>query len=119
MPDPWVLVFPGQGAQAVGMGRDIAEALPEARAMFNRADEVLGVGLSKIMFEGPDTAGLRISDLTIVDGGKTKLTGKDLAAELARLILMFNDLARRVYDLFGRLQALPQFVPSHDTRPPQ
>lgn len=56
MPDPWVLVFPGQGAQAVGMGRDIAEALPEARAMCDRADEVLGFGLSKIMFEGPDTA---------------------------------------------------------------
>ena len=51
-----VLVFPGQGAQAVGMGRDIASALPEARALFERADALLGMPISKTMFEGPDTA---------------------------------------------------------------
>ena len=41
MPDLPVLVFPGQGAQAVGMGRDLAEAVPEVAALFKRADEVL------------------------------------------------------------------------------
>jgi [acyl-carrier-protein] S-malonyltransferase len=56
MSDAWVLVFPGQGAQAVGMGQDLAEALPEARQMFTRADELLGIPLSKTIFEGPDTA---------------------------------------------------------------
>ncbi|HYF51517.1 MAG TPA: ACP S-malonyltransferase [Planctomycetota bacterium] len=55
MPDSWVLVFPGQGAQAVGMARDIADALPEAREMFKAADDILGVNLSRIIFEGPDT----------------------------------------------------------------
>lgn len=52
----WVLVFPGQGAQVVGMGRDLADALPEAREMFKCADELLGIPLSKTIFEGPDTA---------------------------------------------------------------
>src|SRR5258706_15917941 len=52
----FVLVFPGQGAQAVGMGRDLAEIYPSVRAHFLLADQVLGFGLSKIMFEGPDTA---------------------------------------------------------------
>jgi len=56
MSDPWVLVFPGQGAQVVGMGKDIADALPEVRAMFARADELLGTPLTKTIFEGPDTA---------------------------------------------------------------
>lgn len=56
MADPWVLVFPGQGAQAVGMGKDVAEALPEIRQMFQRADDVLGFPLTKTIFEGPDSA---------------------------------------------------------------
>lgn len=49
-----VLVLAGQGAQSVGMGRELAEAHPECRALFQEADEVLGYGLSKICFEGPD-----------------------------------------------------------------
>jgi [acyl-carrier-protein] S-malonyltransferase len=56
MSDAWVLVFPGQGAQVVGMGKDIAAALPEVRRMFARADELLGLPLTQAMFEGPDTA---------------------------------------------------------------
>jgi [acyl-carrier-protein] S-malonyltransferase len=47
------VVFAGQGAQAVGMGRDLAEASPSCAALFKRADEVLGMSLSKICFEGP------------------------------------------------------------------
>ncbi|MGE5316280.1 MAG: ACP S-malonyltransferase [Acidobacteriota bacterium] len=47
-------IFPGQGSQYAGMGRDLAERYPEARAMFERADKVLGLPLSKICFEGPD-----------------------------------------------------------------
>ncbi len=51
-----VLVFPGQGAQAVGMGKDLAEAFPEVKRLFTRADELLGFSLSKAIFDGPDTA---------------------------------------------------------------
>ena len=46
-------LFPGQGAQTVGMGADAYEALPGAREVFDRADGILGFGLSQICFEGP------------------------------------------------------------------
>lgn len=46
-------LFAGQGAQKVGMGRDLAEASPAARELFARADEVLQMNLSQVMFEGP------------------------------------------------------------------
>jgi len=49
------VVFAGQGAQSVGMGRDLAEASEGCRRLFERADEVLGYGLSQICFEGPET----------------------------------------------------------------
>jgi [acyl-carrier-protein] S-malonyltransferase len=47
-------VFPGQGAQAVGMGRDLYDSYPAARAVFEQADEALGFSLSTICFEGPE-----------------------------------------------------------------
>ena len=48
-------VFAGQGAQAVGMGRDLAESNPECKDLFQRANDALGFDLAKICFEGPDT----------------------------------------------------------------
>ncbi|MCU6712312.1 ACP S-malonyltransferase [Paenibacillus sp. J5C_2022] len=49
-------VFPGQGAQAVGMGRDAFDASEQARAIFHEADEALGFKLSSIIFDGPEAA---------------------------------------------------------------
>jgi [acyl-carrier-protein] S-malonyltransferase len=46
-------LFPGQGAQSVGMGRQLAESLPAARALFDRANQFLGYDLAKLCFEGP------------------------------------------------------------------
>lgn len=46
--------FPGQGSQAVGMGKELAEAFPEARAVFDEVDAALGEKLSQTMFEGPE-----------------------------------------------------------------
>jgi [acyl-carrier-protein] S-malonyltransferase len=46
-------LFPGQGSQAVGMGKALAERYPEARALFEEADQVLGFALSRLCFEGP------------------------------------------------------------------
>lgn len=48
------LLFAGQGAQAVGMGKDLAATRPCAAELFKRADEILGRSLSKIAFEGPE-----------------------------------------------------------------
>ena len=48
------LLFPGQGSQTVGMGRNLYESYPAARAVFDEADEALGFALSKLIFEGPD-----------------------------------------------------------------
>ncbi len=47
-------VFPGQGAQFPGMGKDLYEHNPEARAMFDKADEILGFSITDLMFNGTD-----------------------------------------------------------------
>ena len=49
-------VFPGQGSQHVGMGRDLFEASAAARAVFEQADEALGFSLTQLCFEGPEAA---------------------------------------------------------------
>ncbi len=50
------LLFPGQGSQKSGMGRDVYETSPAARSVFETADSALGMPLSKLCFEGPDAA---------------------------------------------------------------
>jgi len=50
------LLFAGQGAQVVGMGKDLAEKYPSARALFDRANETLGYDLTQVCFEGPEDA---------------------------------------------------------------
>lgn len=47
-------VFPGQGAQFVGMGKDLYDSVPEAKAMFEKANEILGFSITDIMFTGTD-----------------------------------------------------------------
>jgi len=47
------IIFPGQGSQVVGMGKDLAEAMPECKALFDQANEILGYDLKTICFEGP------------------------------------------------------------------
>ena len=47
-------VFPGQGSQAVGMGRDLFDNSPEAKQVFEEADDTLGFSLSNLCFNGPE-----------------------------------------------------------------
>ena len=66
-------VFPGQGSQAVGMGKALAEAYPQARAVFAEVDEALGQKLSQLMFEGPE------HDLTLTSNAQPALMAVSLA----------------------------------------
>lgn len=70
-------VFPGQGAQVVGMGRDLAEAYPEARAVFDEVDDALGSRLSKLIWDGPQ------EDLTLTANAQPALMATSLAAVAA------------------------------------
>ena len=56
-------IFPGQGSQTVGMGKDLAEKYPLARQTFEEADEALGYKLSQICFDGPEEQ-LRLTEIT-------------------------------------------------------
>jgi len=67
-------VFPGQGAQTVGMGRDLALAYPAARAVFDEVDEALGEKLSTLIWEGTQ------DDLTLTENAQPALMATSLAA---------------------------------------
>lgn len=67
-------VFPGQGAQTIGMGRDLAEAYPAARAVFEEVDEALGEKLSDLIWEGD------LAELTLTQNAQPALMATSLAA---------------------------------------
>ena len=66
--------FPGQGSQAVGMGRDLADAYPEARAVFEEVDDALGQKLSEIIWNGPEET------LTLTANAQPALMAVSIAA---------------------------------------
>ena len=65
-------VFPGQGAQVVGMGQALAEAYPEARLVFEEVDEALSFSLSKIIWAG------EIEELTLTENAQPALMALSL-----------------------------------------
>ena len=67
-------VFPGQGAQTIGMGRDLADAYPEARAVFDEVDEALGEKLSELIWDGD------IETLTLTENAQPALMATSMAA---------------------------------------
>ena len=70
---PIAFVFPGQGSQAPGMGRDLAQAFSIARETFQEVDDALGEHLSKLMFEGPP------DELTMTSNAQPALLAVSLA----------------------------------------
>jgi [acyl-carrier-protein] S-malonyltransferase len=81
--------FPGQGSQAVGMGKELADAFPEARAVFEEVDEALGQKLSAIMWEGP--------------GDVLTLTSNQQPALMAVSIAAIRAMEARGFSLAGKV----------------
>lgn len=84
MKKPIGFLFPGQGAQFVGMGKDLFEQSPAACALYKRADEVLGYSISQICFNGPEDAltrtlyaqtGILVTSLAALEAIREKIPG--------------------------------------------
>lgn len=88
-------VFPGQGSQAVGMGKDLGEAHAVARAVYQEVDDALGQNLSGLMFEGPS------DDLTLTENAQPALMAVSMA--------VIRVLESQGFDL----KAAGQFVAGH------
>ena len=70
-------VFPGQGSQKIGMGKDLAESFPSAKAVFDEVDEALGENFSALVFDGSD------DDLKLTENTQPALMAVSLAAVAA------------------------------------
>ncbi len=90
-----IAVFPGQGAQFVGMGRALRDAFPAARAVFEEVDEALGERLSLIIFDGP------IEQLTLTANTQPALMAVSLAAVRALEVATGRPLADLVQYVAG------------------
>lgn len=88
-------IFPGQGSQAVGMGRDLYEQFPAARAVFDEADATLGLPLTRLCFEGPEP------ELTATENAQPAL------------LTVSTALLRAVNEAWGGSLELPQAVAGH------
>jgi [acyl-carrier-protein] S-malonyltransferase len=81
-------VFPGQGSQTLGMGKELADAFPAAKAVFNEVDDTLGQNLSSIMFKGPD------EDLVLTENTQPAL----LACSIAVLRVLESEGGLKIAD---------------------
>lgn len=89
-------VFPGQGSQKVGMGKDLAEAFAAAREVYEEVDDTLGQNLSRLMFEGPE------DELTLTENAQPAI----MAASMASLAVLRSEAGLD-------LKAAAKFVAGH------
>lgn len=83
------IVFPGQGSQAVGMGKDLFDNFDSAKKVFNNIDQILGINLSKICFEGP------LDELTKTQNTQPAL----MAVSIALIEVMKNDFGKNFAEI--------------------
>ncbi len=83
------LVFPGQGSQVVGMGKDLNDNFEVARKAFKTVDDIVGVSLSKIMFEGPS------EELTKTENTQPAL----MAVSIALIQVLEKEFGKKVEDI--------------------
>lgn len=85
------LVFPGQGSQVVGMGKDLYQNFPAAREVFQTVDDILQVNLSNIMFDGPS------EELTKTENTQPAL----MAVSIALTTVLEKEFGKKIEDLCG------------------
>lgn len=91
MKNKTAIVFPGQGSQVVGMGKDLYDNFQTAREVFKTVDDILAVNLSKIMFEGP------AEELTKTENTQPAL----MAVSIALVQVLEKDFGKNFSDLCG------------------
>ncbi len=95
------LIFPGQGSQAPGMGRDLAGAFPVARETFQEVDEALHENLSRLMFEGPE------SELMLTANAQPALMAVSIA--VMRVLVHDGDFALKRHAAFVAGHSLGEY----------
>lgn len=89
MKNKTALIFPGQGSQVVGMGKDLYENFACAREIFTKTDQILGVNLSKIIFEGPS------EELTKTENAQPAL----MVVSMAIIEILEKEFGKKVVDM--------------------
>ncbi len=88
-------LFPGQGSQKVGMGKDLADAFAPAREVFQEVDDALSLKLSRLMWEGPD------ADLTLTENAQPAIMAASIAVLRVLEKEMGLDVAKHAYLVAG------------------